>query len=83
MPLAFENVAVSKISIPDDLSPPMNLLVLSIPLFGLLALAYTFWRSAWVTKQNPGTERMQQIGGFIAEGAMAFLRTSYHIHAIP
>ena len=46
MPLAFENVAVSKISIPDDLSPPMNLLVLSIPLFGLLALAYTFWRSA-------------------------------------
>jgi K(+)-stimulated pyrophosphate-energized sodium pump len=60
----------------------MNLLVLSIPVFGLLALAYTFWRSAWVAKQNPGTERMQQIGGYIADGAMAFLRAEYKVLAI-
>jgi K(+)-stimulated pyrophosphate-energized sodium pump len=60
----------------------MNLLVLSIPLFGLLALAYTFWRSAWVAKQDPGTEKMQQIGGFIADGAMAFLRAEYKVLAI-
>ena len=65
-----------------DVPPLMNLLVLSIPVFGLLALAYTFWRSAWVAKQHPGTERMQQIGGYIADGAMAFLRAEYKVLAI-
>jgi K(+)-stimulated pyrophosphate-energized sodium pump len=65
-----------------DVPTLMNLLVLSIPVFGLLALAYTFWRSAWVAKQNPGTERMQQIGGYIADGAMAFLRAEYKVLAI-
>jgi len=60
----------------------MNLLLLSIPVFGLLALAYTFWRSAWVAKQDPGTPKMQQIGGFIADGAMAFLRAEYKVLAI-
>ncbi len=60
----------------------MNLLVLSIPLFGILALAYTFWRSAWVAKQDPGTEKMKQIGASIAEGAMAFLRAEYKVLAI-
>jgi K(+)-stimulated pyrophosphate-energized sodium pump len=60
----------------------MNTLILLVPIFGVLALAYTFWRSAWVTKQDPGTEKMQQIGGFIAEGAMAFLRAEYKVLAI-
>jgi len=60
----------------------MNLLLLSISLFGLLALAYTFWRSAWVAKQDPGTPKMQQIGSFIADGAMAFLRAEYRVLAI-
>ncbi len=60
----------------------MNTLVVIIPLFGVLALAYTFWRSAWVAKQDPGTEKMQQIGGFIADGAMAFLRAEYKVLAI-
>jgi K(+)-stimulated pyrophosphate-energized sodium pump len=60
----------------------MNTLIVIIPLFGVLALAYTFWRSAWVAKQDPGTEKMQQIGGFIADGAMAFLRAEYKVLAI-
>lgn len=60
----------------------MNTLLVIIPLFGVLALAYTFWRSAWVAKQDPGTEKMQQIGGFIADGAMAFLRAEYKVLAI-
>jgi K(+)-stimulated pyrophosphate-energized sodium pump len=60
----------------------MNLVLLSIPLFGVIALAYTFWRAAWVAKQDPGTEKMQQIGGFIAEGAMAFLRAEYKVLAV-
>ena len=60
----------------------MNALVILVPVFGILALAYTFWRSAWVAKQDPGTEKMKQIGGFIADGAMAFLRAEYKVLAV-
>jgi K(+)-stimulated pyrophosphate-energized sodium pump len=57
-------------------------LILIIPAFGLLALAYTFWRSAWVARQDPGTEKMQRIADAIAVGAMAFLRAEYKVLAI-
>ncbi len=60
----------------------MNLLLFSIPVFGVLALVYTFWRSSWVARQDPGTEKMQRIGASIAEGAMAFLRAEYKVLAI-
>ena len=30
----------------------------AIPVFGVLALLYTFWRSSWVSKQEVGTDRM-------------------------
>ncbi len=53
-----------------------------IPLFGLLALLYTFWKSAWVAKQDPGTEKMQKISKHIAEGAMSFLKAEYKVLAI-
>ena len=57
----------------------MKNLSILIPLFGLLALAYTFWRSAWVARQDPGTEKMQRIAKAIEEGAMAFLRAEYKV----
>ncbi len=60
----------------------MKTLSLLIPAFGLLALAYTFWRSAWVARQDPGTEKMQRIADAIAVGAMAFLRAEYKVLAI-
>jgi K(+)-stimulated pyrophosphate-energized sodium pump len=60
----------------------MQTLSLAIPVFGLLALAYTFWRSAWVAKQDPGSEKMQRIAAAISEGAMAFLRAEYKVLAI-
>ena len=53
-----------------------------IPLFGLIALAYTFWKSAWVSKQEVGTEKMGRIANNIADGAMAFLRAEYKVLAI-
>jgi K(+)-stimulated pyrophosphate-energized sodium pump len=53
-----------------------------IPLFGVLALAYTFWKSSWVSKQEVGTEKMRRISGHIAEGAMAFLKAEYKILSI-
>jgi K(+)-stimulated pyrophosphate-energized sodium pump len=46
---------------------------------GLLGLFYTFYKYVWVGKQDPGTARMQEIGGYIAEGAMAFLRAEWKV----
>ena len=57
----------------------MDLIFHIIPLFGILALLYTFWRSRWISKQDPGTEKMQTIAGHIAEGAMAFLKAEYRV----
>ncbi len=57
-------------------------LIYLIPVFGLLGLLFTFWKSSWVTKQDPGNERMQQIGANIAKGAMAFLRAEYKLLSI-
>ncbi|MBE0539390.1 MAG: sodium-translocating pyrophosphatase [Ignavibacterium sp.] len=57
----------------------MDLIFHIIPLFGVLALLYTFWRSSWITKQDAGSEKMQVIAGHIAEGAMAFLKAEYKV----
>lgn len=57
----------------------MDLIFHIIPLFGVLALLYTFWRSRWISKQDAGTEKMQVIAGHIAEGAMAFLKAEYRV----
>ncbi|MCX7735556.1 MAG: sodium-translocating pyrophosphatase [Candidatus Kapabacteria bacterium] len=57
-------------------------LVFLIPVIGLIALIYTFARSAWVSKQDPGDEKMQKIASYINKGAMAFLRAEYSVIAI-
>lgn len=54
----------------------------AIPVFGVLALLYTFWRSSWVSKQEVGTDRMARIAENIADGAMAFLKAEYRVLAI-
>ncbi len=54
-------------------------LTYAIPVFGLIALLYTFWKSSWVSKQDPGNEKMQTIGKNIADGAMAFLKAEYKV----
>jgi len=58
----------------------MNLFYL-VPAFGILALLYTFIKSAWVTKQDAGNDRMKEIAQYIAEGAMAFLKAEYKVLA--
>lgn len=52
-----------------------------VPVFGIIALIYTFVQSSWVTKQNAGNDRMKEISGYIADGAMAFLKAEYKIMA--
>ncbi|BAP31376.1 inorganic diphosphatase [Chryseobacterium sp. StRB126] len=58
----------------------MDLFVL-VPIFGVVALLYTFLQSNWVSKQNAGNEKMKIISGHIADGAMAFLKAEYKILA--
>ena len=53
-----------------------------IPLLGVAGLLYTWLKSAWVAKQEIGTERMARIATAIQEGAMAFLRAEYRVLAI-
>lgn len=60
----------------------MNSITYAIPVFGVLALLYTFWRSAWISRQDPGNEKMQKIAAAISEGAMSFLRAEYRVLAI-
>ena len=57
----------------------MNLLFYLVPLFGVIALIYTFIQSSWVSKQNAGNDRMKEISGHIADGAMAFLKAEYKV----
>ncbi|MFH1052040.1 MAG: sodium-translocating pyrophosphatase [bacterium] len=53
-----------------------------IPVAGIIALIFTFWRSSWVKKQDPGNDKMQKIAGHIQKGAMAFLKAEYSKIAI-
>ena len=54
-------------------------LLYSLPLLGLLGLVYVMWKSAWISSQDAGTDKMKKIAGHIAEGAMAFLKAEYKV----
>lgn len=43
---------------------------------GLIVMAIKYW---WVTKQNAGDEKMQELASYIARGAMAFLKAEWKI----
>lgn len=60
----------------------MDILIYLIPVFGILALFYTFFKSVWITKLDAGTDEMKKIAGHIAEGAMAFLKAEYKVLSI-
>ena len=57
-------------------------LIYTIPAFGILALIFTMWKSAWVTKQEVGTEKMANIAKYISDGAMSFLKAEYKVLSI-
>jgi K(+)-stimulated pyrophosphate-energized sodium pump len=60
----------------------MENIVYILPLFGVVSLLYVAWKSAWVSKQEVGTEKMATIAGHIQKGAMAFLKAEYKVLAI-
>jgi K(+)-stimulated pyrophosphate-energized sodium pump len=54
-------------------------LVLIIPVFGALALVFTWWKTKQINAHSEGTPRMAKIASSIQEGAMAFLKAEYKI----
>lgn len=60
----------------------MDNLIYILPGFGVIGLIFMLIKMAWVKKQNPGNERMQEISKSIKEGAMAFLSAEYRLLAV-
>lgn len=52
------------------------------PVLALAALLFAAYKAQYVSKTAPGSSRMQEIAGSIAEGADAFLRSEYKILAV-
>jgi K(+)-stimulated pyrophosphate-energized sodium pump len=57
----------------------MNNILYLIPAFGVIGLISMAIKSAWVKKQDAGDAKMQELAGYIATGAMAFLRAEWKI----
>ena len=60
----------------------MEIIVSYLPLFGILALVFVFWKNAWVSKQDAGNEKMSRIAKNIADGAMSFLKAEYRVLSV-
>ena len=54
-------------------------LIYLIPIFGLIGIAVMAVKAAWVTKQDAGDGEMATLAGYIADGAMAFLRAEWKV----
>ncbi|WP_428657298.1 sodium-translocating pyrophosphatase [Runella sp.] len=59
----------------------MNNIVYLVPAFGVVGLLYTAWRFSWVSNQPAGDANMQKLSGYIADGAIAFLKAEWKILA--
>src|ERR1700761_1493805 len=57
----------------------MDKLIYLVPALGIVGLLYTLVKFSWVSKQDAGNPRMQEIAKHIAEGAMAFLKAEWKI----
>jgi len=57
-------------------------LIYFVPAMGVLGLVVMFIKSRWVSKQDPGDEKMVGLSNHIAKGAMAFLVAEWKVLAI-
>jgi len=60
----------------------MSEMMIWVPVMGFVALAFAFWKTGWINKQDEGSDNMKSIGKHIADGAMAFLKAEYRVLAI-
>jgi K(+)-stimulated pyrophosphate-energized sodium pump len=54
-------------------------MLFAVPVMGLIGLLVMFVKSQWVSKQDAGDENMQELAGYIAQGAMAFLKAEWKV----
>jgi len=59
-----------------------SVIIYVLPVVAILALVYAAIQAGRVRKQDEGNERMKKIGGWVADGAMAFLAREYRVLAI-
>ena len=59
-----------------------DLVIYLIPLLGVFGLVVMAIKSAWVSKQDAGDKNMQELAGYIADGAMAFLKAEWKVLSI-
>ena len=57
----------------------MENVIYLIPALGVVGLLVMAVKSAWVSKQDAGEANMKQLAGYIADGAMAFLKAEWKI----
>ncbi len=55
----------------------MENLVFIVPVLGIIGLIAMFIKARWVIKQDAGDETMAELAGYIANGAMAFLKAEW------
>ena len=53
-----------------------------VMLVAVAGLFFSLIKSSWITKQDPGNDVMRKIAGYIAEGALAFLKAEYRALSI-
>ncbi|MFN7012729.1 MAG: sodium/proton-translocating pyrophosphatase, partial [Bacteroidia bacterium] len=56
-----------------------DLVIYLVPALGILGLIIMAIKSAWISKQDSGDAKMQELAGFIAKGALAFLKAEWKI----
>jgi K(+)-stimulated pyrophosphate-energized sodium pump len=54
-------------------------LIYLIPVFGIIGIIVMAIKAAWVSKQPSGDANMVELAGYIAKGAMAFLRAEWKV----
>jgi K(+)-stimulated pyrophosphate-energized sodium pump len=59
-----------------------NYVIYLVPALGVLGLLVMAVKSVWVSKQDAGDEKMQELAGYIADGAMAFLKAEWKVLSI-
>ena len=54
----------------------------TVPALGILGLLVMYVKSQWVNKQDTGNETMRELAGYIASGAMAFLKAEWRVLSV-
>jgi len=57
----------------------MNSIVYIAPALGLVGIAVMIAKAVWVNKQDAGEKNMQELAGYIADGALAFLKAEWKV----